>query len=64
MQKVNIPRGALHLIQESAQTAWGVGEISKGLQCALTVITIMCGFMATSALGTQEVRLHFVWTAL
>ena len=33
-------KGALHPIQESAQTAQAVSEISKGLQCALTAITI------------------------
>ena len=32
---------ALHPIQESAQTALAVSEISKGLQCALTAITIV-----------------------
>ena len=32
-------KGALHPIQESAQTAQAVREISKGLQCALTAIT-------------------------
>ena len=31
----------LHPIQESAQTARAVSEISKGLQCALTAITIV-----------------------
>ena len=34
-------KGALHPIQESAQTALAVSEISKGLQCALTAITIV-----------------------
>ena len=34
-------KGALHPIQESAQTAQAVSEISKGLQCALTAITIV-----------------------
>ena len=34
-------KGALHPIQESAQTAQAVNEISKGLQCALTAITIV-----------------------
>ena len=34
-------RGALHPIQESAQTAQAVSKISKGLQCALTAITIV-----------------------
>ena len=32
---------ALHPIQESAQTAQAVSEISKGLQCTLTAITIV-----------------------
>ena len=50
-------KGAPHPIQESAQTAWAVGEISKGQQCALTVITHN-GFMETTALGTQEVRIY------
>ena len=31
-------KGALHPIQESAQTAQAVSEISKGLQCALIYI--------------------------
>ena len=34
-------KGALHPIQESAQTAQAGSEISKGLQCALTAITIV-----------------------
>ena len=34
-------KGALHPIQESAQTAQAVSEISKGLQCVLTAITIV-----------------------
>ena len=34
-------KGALHPIQESAQTAQAESEISKGLQCALTAITIV-----------------------
>ena len=44
MQSANNERpskGALHPIQESAQTAQAVSEISKGLQCALTAITIV-----------------------
>ena len=34
-------KGALHPLQESAQTALAVSEISKGLQCAITAITVV-----------------------
>ena len=43
-------KGALHLIQESARTAQAVSEISKGLQCALTAITIVALYIYTKIL--------------
>ena len=59
MQRVNVPQGALHPIQESAQTAQAVSEISKGLQCALTAITIVALWQLPH-LGHRDVRLHIV----
>ena len=37
--------------------------ISKGLQCALTAITIVALWQLPH-LGTRDVRLHIVWIAL
>ena len=55
-------KGALHPIQESAQTAQAVSEIQRITMCPHGYHH--SGSMATPALGTRDVRLHIVWIAL
>ena len=64
VQKVNVPQGALHPIQESAQTAQAVSEISKGLQCALTAITIVALWQLPLADRMKSLIIHENATAL
>ena len=53
-------KGALHPIQESAQTAQAVSEISKGLQCALTATTIYILVLACFFIFSLECSVIFV----
>ena len=63
VQKVNVPQGGSSPNPRECSNCLGSGRNIQRIT--------MCphgyhhnGFMATPALGTQEVRLHIVWTAL